>query len=196
MKTFSGKKASQKQKELNGMIKTIVDNDCKTYLEIGARHGDTFYEVVKRLPKGSLVVAVDLPGGTWGVGSSVYDLNKAAKALNEMGYNVAVVLGDSTNEDIIKQIRQISPSYDAILIDGDHRYAGVKKDWENYFPMANKVVFFHDIDGHGVRQKSNPQLVVEVPKLWEEIKTNHKHVEFIDKEDQPDRPMGIGGIFI
>lgn len=192
---ITGKKISQKDYELNGMIKTIQQNNCKSYLEIGAREGNTFYDVMTSLPKGSLGVAVDLPAGTWGKSGTEKSLKLVCDELTKMGYIIHMILGDSTDSKIISEIEKYG-KYDACLIDGDHRILGVTKDWMNYSPMVNKIVAFHDIDGHGVQQKSNPDLIVEVPILWEKLKQEHKYVEFIDREDQADRPMGIGIILL
>jgi hypothetical protein len=192
---ITGKKISQKDFELNGMIKTIVDNGCTSYLEIGAREGNTFYDVMTSLPKGSLGVAVDLPAGTWGKSGTEKSLEHVCNILREMGYQIYMILGDSTDPNIINEIEKHG-KYDACLIDGDHRLLGCTKDWMNYSPMVNKVVAFHDIDGHEVRQKSNPELIVEVPILWEKLKQENNHLEFIDRNDQPERPMGIGIILL
>lgn len=35
--------------------------------------------------------------------------------------------------------------FDVVFIDGDHSYDQVKRDWENYGPLARKFVAFHDI---------------------------------------------------
>jgi hypothetical protein len=38
----------------------------KSYLEVGVRDGDSFYQVVKTLPLDCVAVAVDFPGHVWG----------------------------------------------------------------------------------------------------------------------------------
>lgn len=190
-------KIGQKEKEFTALINKVKENNCETYLEIGARHGGAFFEMVtKAFPKGSTVIAVDLPGGTWGTASSAESLKKCVAYLNDLGYNAHIILGDSTSQEVQDKINKILPEgIDFTFIDGDHRYPGVKLDYETYLPVTKKLVAFHDIDGEGVRQKSDPSLLVEVPKLWKELKELHKVCyEFVDSEDQPHRPMGIGAI--
>lgn len=194
MKTLSGRRASQKPDEIGGFIAAIKAEECRSYLEIGARHGDTFYEVVRTMPKDGLYLAVDLPGGAWGVESSAKSLKKAVEKLRAEGWkNVDYILGNSTAADVIEAIADHAP-FDACLIDGDHRYEGVKADWDNYRPLVGKLVAFHDIDGEGVRKDD---MVVEVPRLWREIVLSEAYFvqEFISDEE-PERPMGIGIVYL
>ncbi len=191
---ITGQKISQKDKEIGALIDLFKRYGVTRYLEIGARQGNTFYDIMTSLPVGSLGVAVDLPGGTWGKTGTDVHLKNVCQKLNDMGYNVSYILGDSTDKEVIDEVEMLGAPFHAALIDGDHRYAGVKADWENYSPMVESLVAFHDIDGHGVVQSSDPSLAVEVPILWDELKVKYPHEEYIDRLDQPHRPMGIGVI--
>ena len=73
------------------------------------------------------------------------------------------------------------------MIDGDHRYTGVKKDWMLYAPLVkhNGIIVFHDILFH----PKVPQC--KVYRLWNEIKGFYRHREFIDTDD--DRGWGQWG---
>lgn len=187
MLTRSGRKASQQPNELARFIDILSESEVSRYLEIGTRHGDTFFEVVKSLPKGSKAVAVDLPGGKWGKDSSRQAMIDCADELIAMGYEITLIFGDSTKPSLIAEIAKHGP-YDAVFIDGDHSYNGVKQDWLNYGTAP--IVAFHDIDGEGVYSGN---LAVEVPKLWAEIKGDFKHESIIDCADG--RRMGIGVIW-
>lgn len=153
---------------------------ARSYLEVGARHGDTFFEVMKSLPVGSFGVAVDLPGGLWG-SDSKRNLLKVGQELNELGYEVDVIF--SSSHDVT-----FDRVFDAVLIDADHRYESVKKDFELH--GHHKIVAFHDIACEGVFLREHE---VGVPKLWNEIKHNYRHQEIIEQDDH--RPMGIGVIW-
>jgi hypothetical protein len=183
--TFSGRRASQNEFELRSFIALLKERDVTSYCEIGSREGDTFYDVVSSLPKGSRAVAVDLPGALWGKSTTGNQLKKVVAALAAKGYQVGYMLGDSTKENVIASILQM-PRFDAIMIDGDHRYLGVKTDWLNYKDHGD-LIAFHDIVGHEQREKIHNNLV-EVPRLWAEIKTYRNTVEFVDENSQ----MGIG----
>lgn len=186
MNTFSGRKPSQDEKELTAFIDLLRERNVKSYLEIGARHGDTFYDVMCSLPPGSLGVAVDYPGALWGTLKSLKTLDRVFVALIEKGYRVKKILGDSGSQAVIKSVQSFG-KFDAALIDGDHTYKGIKKDWENYSPLAS-IVALHDIVGYGQHEKVYGN-AVEVPRFWEEIKpTLGKYTEFISRGSA----MGIG----
>lgn len=186
LKTFSGRAPSQNEYELRSFIEYLKSSGVTRYLEVGARHGDTFFEVMTSLPPGSYGLAVDLPGALWGKKSSVDSLQTAAAELRNRGYKIDVIIGDSTAPKIIQRVREKAP-FDAILIDGDHTYKGVKKDWNNYRKMAN-IIAFHDIVGEGQFERVH-HTPVEVPRLWAEIKAEYEStLEFTDEGSL----MGIG----
>ncbi len=183
-KTFSGRPGSQMKKELDALVKLFKDKGVQSYLEIGARDGDTFHEIMCALPVGSRGVAVDLPGGLWGKRQTINNLKLAIDDLKARGYDVHLIVGDSQSQEVADMVEELGP-YDAAFIDGDHTFKGVSRDWSLYQDMA-PMVAFHDIVGHDQFEKvsKNP---VEVPRFWAYIK-NDKCLEFI----APDSKMGIG----
>ncbi len=192
IKTFSGRPASQAPEELSGFIDLLKSREITSYLEIGARDGDTFHAVMSAIPAGSVGVAVDLPGGPWGYEDSAAHLQAAAADLRDSGYEIEVVLGDSSDSDVYSKVEEFAEKhlsgglFDVVFIDADHRYAAVKSDFEIWGGIA-QIVALHDIAGHDVVQKTSG-LKVQVPKFWSKIKRSRESVEFID----PDRLMGIG----
>lgn len=189
LQTFSGRRASQHPDELAGFVGLLVDRGVKSYLEIGARHGDTFHDVMMALPEGSKGVAVDLPGALWGTESSRAHLERAVADLCAKGRPCSALFGDSQTDATRRLVVGRGP-YDAVLIDGDHTYAGVVRDWQQYRKIA-PIVAFHDIVGHGEAEKvhGNP---VQVPRLWAEIKASGLvTMEFVGK----DSTMGIGVVW-
>jgi hypothetical protein len=199
LQTFSGRKASQNEFELRSFIALLQEKGVTSYAEIGARHGDTFHEIMLSLPPGSMGIAVDYPGALWGTHKSQESLKRVINDLNARGYQCKAIFGDSTDQEVIDMLyyddkhgRGFSNQWDAMLIDGDHTYAGVSKDWKNY-QSAAPIIAFHDIVGEGQAERvyNNP---VEVPRLWSEIKTGNESLpfytihEFIDEGSK----MGIG----
>lgn len=186
LKTFSGRPASQNEFELRSFIALLQERGVTSYAEIGARHGDTFHEVMTSLPAGSRGVALDLPGALWGKSTSERSLKAACSDLTARGYLSFMVLGDSQKAEVKESLYQIHGRFGAILIDGDHTLEGVTRDWELYRHMAS-VIAFHDIVGTGQKEKVHGR-AVEVPILWDRLKGEHRTVEFI----APGSKMGIG----
>lgn len=185
LQTFSGRRPSQNEAEIRGFINLLCERGVRRYLEIGARHGDTFHHVVTHLPEGSNGVAVDLPGGLWGTEKSRDQLKRAVRDLQCLGYKASYLFGDSQAEATRKLIVGRGP-FDAILIDGDHTLAGVTRDWNLYGKLA-PIVAFHDIVGTGQAEKVNGN-PVEVPILWDSLKREHETLEFVAEGSA----MGIG----
>jgi cephalosporin hydroxylase len=187
--TFSGRNASQSELELSAFVAFMLSAGCSRYLEVGARHGDTFHHVGMSLDAGSTCVAVDLPGGSWGVARSVKSLMRVRQDLERRGRTVHLIIGDSHDRHIIEACRAIAP-YDFALIDADHSYDAVAQDFRDYAPMA-KYVAFHDIVGDTQSTQRFGRLIpVEVPRLWAELKDRFESWEFVEEGSQ----MGIGVI--
>lgn len=198
--TLSGYPAGQKECEIAALIALMNERKVESYLEIGARHGDTFYRICQQVRSIQVAIAVDLPAGPWGAeGTDRYLKHAVSSVKIVLGLKAEMFLGDSQSLEMASQVLAArtalhpvevgKPVFDAILIDGDHRYEGVKRDFELWGPHARKLIAFHDIDGHGVIQKAQ-RLPVEVPVLWAELKPHYPHFEFID--ENRNRPMGIG----
>ena len=168
---FSGTKWPQFQEEIQGFISLLKDRGVKSYLEIGCRHGDTFHAMGLALPKGSLLVAVDLPGARSGkhtagkCPNSDKALHRAASDLKKRGQKAIVIIGDSHSNEVIESVSKYSP-FDAVFIDGDHSFDGVRADWRNYGSMGT-LVAFHDIRADKDKGAS----------LFNELKQQYKHTE-------------------
>lgn len=171
--------------ELQPFIDLLVEKNVQSYCEIGARDGDTFHSVMSALPAGSRGVAVDFPGALWGKSTTIKNLQNACDDLIRRGYDIQMIIGDSTSTDVISKVHAYG-DYDAILIDGDHTFEGVRSDFMNYGMLA-PIVAFHDIVGDGQYEKVTKRHV-EVPKLWKMIREEFRTIEFV----APESKMGIG----
>jgi methyltransferase family protein len=188
LQTRSGRRLAQHPEELGAFIGLLTSEGVCSYLEVGARYGDTFEVVMHALPVGSRGVAVDLPGGPWGLAASRHALKEVVRELNQEGYDCRIIFGNSQSPQVRHEVASHGP-YDVVLIDGDHRYESVAADWRNYGSLG-RIVAFHDIAGVG-RLEKRSQLPVQVDRLWNELKTSHRHREIV----APKSIMGIGVIF-
>jgi len=167
----------QKSVEIFPLAYCLGQHGCTTYLEVGARDGETFLAIGSTMTR---AVAIDLGGKT------APKLLQRSRALKALGVDSHVIIGNSRQAGVIDQARALGP-FDAVFIDGDHSLHGVAADWNSYLPMATQLVAFHDILG-GAAQR------VGVGRLWEQITREHRTVEFCQRDDR--RPMGIGVVLL
>lgn len=181
----------QDREEFNAFCQLMVSEKVRSYLEIGAHSGGSIEFAATVLPKGSRIVAVDKP---WKP-SKENLLRQVMRRLTQSGFDAHLIIGDSTDPQIIAAARRLGP-YDAVFIDGDHRVPYIKSDWENY-GVIGRIVGFHDIardmpkDQHG-----GPH---EVASFWQEFKSGRRHVEFISDNTRmraiPVAAYGIGVVW-
>src|SRR5262245_16859053 len=64
------------------------------------------------------------------------------------GHEWCFLQGDSHTTEEREKGGSYCDTFDLIFIDGDHRYEGVKRDFENYRPLLSPrgVMMFHDVD--------------------------------------------------
>ena len=183
-----GARAAQTLEEADLMIDFLRDKNVQVYLEIGARHGWTFYLVAKTL-KPRWMIAVDLPGKLpWGDTDSEKVLERVVQRIRADGIHTQIFYGDSIDPTLVAQLANTlcGEKVDMLFIDGDHKYAGVKSDWLNYSPFVRDggYVIFHDVKPP---HKIEPEKVIEVGKLWDELAPAHEHWLFHVKGG-----MGVG----
>lgn len=189
LKTFSGRRASQDEFELNSFVEFLIERGVQNYCEIGARDGDTFHDIMQKLGPSAKGLALDLPGGLWGKKTTCTNLCAAVKDLKSNGHDVDFLFADSRLSFVVDAVACRGP-WDCILIDGDHTYAGVSDDWNNYRHFA-PLIAFHDIVGADQFEKATNKRV-EVPRLWAEIKADHSFKRDLFEFISPESKMGIG----
>ena len=172
---------AQDKVELEQMLKLVAGS--KSVLEIGSSFGGTLKQMASVMPRGSTIVAVDMPSDeTPKYLNQQASLKEVCRQLSILGANVQLILGDSHSAQVIERVSHYAP-FDFVFIDGDHSYEGMKKDWENYGPMG-KVIAFHDIAGG----------LPECKRCWDEIKATGVHTEEIINKYSKQK-FGIGIVY-
>lgn len=155
----------------------------RSYLEIGCKWGGAFVTAVEYLKRfGPIDYAVGVDAGESLAGHWQF--------LPED--NSYFVRANSTAPDFLRWVTTMH--FDVVFIDGDHSYAGVRRDFLNLLPVG-RVFVFHDIAGSGL-----PGVV----RFWIELKALYSHMftftEILDQYEDialanPDEwtpYMGIG----
>ena len=167
----------QDRAELNAFINLLQQESVRSYLEIGAKFGGSLWPIANALPKGSRVVVVDLPHGDTSFKDTEPHLRECVEQIKKRGYDAHLIIGDSTDPQIIEQVYSLGP-FDAVFIDANHTVPYVKKDFANYSKIT-KLIALHDINFFrpgGLPPHKKP---IEVPEVWKELKQNHRHIEII-----------------
>ena len=146
-------------------IYDLLQLDINSYFEIGLFNGGSYLimtEFLKLKNPNVKCIGVDI--------TDKYMLSEVKPLLD--GFEM------KTSDDFAGK------QFDLVFIDGDHRYSGIKTDWDNVGKFA-KYVIIHDIN-----QPTWPA----VKKFWNEIKTDKKHKEYLYQTENKN-VHGIGLIF-
>ena len=183
-------KPNQDRSEILTLAERVQSIAPKVVVEIGTRAGGTLFLWTRCARMLELLVSIDLPGGIHGGGYPaprgklyrlfVQDRPTAKLALLRMdsqaGTTKAKLTGLLANRPI-----------DFLFIDGDHRYPGVKRDYELYASLVRPggLIAFHDI------RPNVDDTSIEVFRLWNEIKNQRLDTEEIIHQPYTGR-YGIG----
>lgn len=176
--------------ELEAFVRFVREQNVRRYLEIGSKYGGSLWHITRAMPQGSLAVAIDLPfQSDFKRPVSEPYLQQSVSELRAKGYDVHLILGDSTSETVVEAARQHAP-FDLCLIDANHTEAFCRADWANYGPMS-KIVAFHDISYDMKQNRPGKIHPIEVPKVWEQLKTEYRHQEIRLCKTKKDNGFGI-----
>jgi predicted O-methyltransferase YrrM len=168
----------------------VKSHNPKVIVEIGTKKGGSFF-IWSRFLKPSHLISIDLPGGIHGGGFPKQKIPFLKFFLSDdKQAKVSVILGNSQKPETFKKLQSIlgGQEIDFLFIDGDHRYEGVKSDFETYKKLVKPggLIGFHDI----VTTDYHHNLNCFVDQFWNEIKHKYQYVEFI--QDPKQRKYGIG----
>lgn len=179
----------QQESEILALVALLRSGAPRSIVEIGTANGGTGLLLARALTNGSSLVTIDL--------SPAYDEQQLRRAHSRTN-DVHLVVADSQDLSTPDLVRTLLPDgCDAILIDGDHSYSGVRLDTLRFLPLVRPggIVAFHDIQSV---QADDPlaykKWVGGVPDWWQQVIScvdDGVH-RFVTSDDQSG--YGIGAI--
>jgi len=184
--------ASQQLDEILPALERIERLHPQRVCEIGTAAGGTLYLLTRVSAPDALVVSIDLV------------ISPHTRALRERlarpGQRVVSLAGDSHSEETAVQLERLldGQPLDALFIDGDHSYEGVRSDFERYGRLVRSggIIALHDVNEdfrtrHGI---VTPSISGDVPRFWRELKKRHRTEELIADPEQDG--FGIGLVYV
>ncbi len=172
--------ALQKAGELSGLVGLVRTLRPASVLEVGSYNGATFWLWALLSTPEATLVSVDVEAGYGGVPTS------SLESVGRPGQRVVALRLDSQQEETRAAVERIlaGTPLDLVMIDADHSYAGVRRDFELYAPLVRPggLVAFHDV----LPCAGIPG--VEVDRFWAEVRDRYEHWEFL----LPEHDAGFG----
>ena len=172
----------QHRSEIASLLDLAQENGTTIACEIGAWDAGTSVMLSRVLNLSTLIV-MDLYTRTR------WRLRSAAPA----NQTVHIIDGDSGHPLTARRLRRKlrGRKIDLLLIDGDHRWTGVRQDFLTYreFVRDGGLIAFHDICE--VRDPTVNAWVGDVPAFWRLIRSIYPCHEFVDSHDQHGKGIGV-----
>jgi len=181
-----GVRAYQMKEEFEALVQMYSDLRPTRVLEIGTNEGGTLRQWAKHAVTGAKIVACDLF-----VENNLRFKEGYQKIVEPFDVEFHFIQGNSHSQETYNQITSIASKYDFIFLDGDHTYAGIRKDFEMYSPLVRSggLIALHDILPH-------PQFgaFCEVDVYWRQLKKKYRCTELLSEENQ--KHCGIGVVHV
>jgi predicted O-methyltransferase YrrM len=178
----------QIRSEIAGLLDVLAADPPSHVLEIGTARGGTLYLLSRVADPHARLASIDLPGGEFGGGYGD-EWTSLLRELPRERQRVKLIRANSHDAGTLQEVRSWfgDDPLDFLLIDGDHRYEGVRTDFETYGPLVRPggLIALHDI------VPGAPDLVGGVPRFWEEVKRSHACEEIVRDWDQGGFGIGV-----
>ena len=177
--------AMQKWEEFSDLLREVERLKPAIVVEIGFGRGGTCWAWSK-IGSVTNLICIDLPEGPWG-GEGFARTSATLQYIRDNSFpELSFIGGDSKDKKVYEKLEEVigDEQIDFLMIDGDHSYEGVKKDYEIFSRKVRKggLIAFHDICEHSVESGC------EVKKFWDELREGKDYVQYVVE------PLNWGGI--
>lgn len=181
--------AMQRLWELTSLIAVVRDLRPRTVVEIGTFRGGTLACWASIATADAHLICLDKLDAAFGIaahGAHEGDLRRLIRP----GQRLTFLPLDSQLETTARAVREAlgGAAIDFLWIDGDHRDAGVRRDFALYRPLVRPggLIAFHDIHPNPAFPDNQSHL------LWGELRKLPGARAFIDQDHPGGAGMGIG----
>jgi predicted O-methyltransferase YrrM len=174
----------QVRSEIVEFLAHVRASEPRCVLEIGRGNGGTLYLLARAAAPDAVLLSLDV---------REYDRARIRlfRSFARGDQRVVIRQADSQTEETRASIAEVfgHRPLDALFIDGDHAYDGVRRDYELYAPLVRPggLIAFHDI-------VEGPESAVGgVPRFWREVKESLvEPVELVESRAQGGYGIGFG----
>ena len=152
----------QHRSEIEALLNQVEAARPERVLEIGIGFGGTLFLLTRVASDGARVAAIDLPPMPRRYHPS---RELVFRSFARRRQRVRVFPTDSHDPRTLARVRRfLAGPVDLLLIDGDHSYEGVSRDWELYRPLVRPggLVAIHDV----------VPAAAGVSRFWTELKAS------------------------
>lgn len=173
--------------EIGELMKRVRARQPRVIVEIGTAKGGTLFLFCQHAAEDATIISLDLPYGRNGGGYPRWK-EKLYRAFARPGQTLHLVRANSHLSEtrrLVEHLLQGRP-IDVLMIDADHSYEGVRRDYELYTPLlaVDGLVALHDV----IPNRFDPE--IEVHRFWDELKARHPAEELV--ADYAQGNLGIG----
>lgn len=184
---YSEYRPIQIRSEILALASLLRSRRTLSILEVGTAHGGTSLLLGRTMRTPCTFVTVDL--------EPCYESRRLRRA-HLSRVDLHLVAADSQIVSTVAAVEAISEKFDAILVDGDHSYQGVRIDTLLYLPLLRPggVLIFHDIQP---LQEGDPAAIERyvggVPSWWSQLSavTSLVSHEFVASRSQSGFGIGV-----
>jgi len=181
-------KPLQVKSEILTLLNEIKKIQSKIIVEIGTNKGGTLSLFANISTPPTKIISIDLPYGEFGGGYPEWKI-PLYKSFAKKNQEIVLFQVDSHQKSTLEMLKAElqQEKIDFLFIDGDHRYEGIKQDFEFYSPLVRSggIIAFHDIVIHKTAKEVN------VHQFWNEVKKDYKYIENVENWDQGSCGIGI-----
>lgn len=174
--------------EISELMKRVREKQPRVIVEIGTAKGGTLFLFCQHAADDATIISLDLPFGRNGGGYPKWKEKLYAK-FAKPGQTLHLMRANSHLDETRTRIEALlkGRKIDVLMIDADHSYEGVKRDYDLYSPLLAEDGFIamHDV----ILNRFDPE--IEVHKFWDELKATEKTEELVHDYGQGNLGIGI-----